>query len=296
MNSVYLSVGGVIVKISSELDFSTGEVLRTFLTAPQCAHCEVTVDADFDSAIHPAQSCGSDLLLDYYREGNICWAVTRPGTRGSALCTVYSHDLSAAAVHLNEKEYPNVIRSVEKILQLFPVRELFTAHGVLMLHASRISSQGRAILFTAPSGTGKTTQANLWRDYAGAELLCNDRTLVRKGDDAPITGGYPVDGSAPVCSAEERPLGAVVVLRQGSENTAARLPVARALSLLMSQTVTDAWNHDELFTQQQLWLDILQTCPAYLLTCTPDRAAVECLHNQLIKDGVLHADFASGRS
>ncbi len=48
----------------------------------------------------------------------------------------------------------------------------------LTFHCSYILHQNRAILFAAPSGTGKSTQAALWEKYRGAEIIIGDRGLL----------------------------------------------------------------------------------------------------------------------
>lgn len=57
--------------------------------------------------------------------------------------------------------------------------------GVLHLHSSFVLHQGKALLFTGPSGIGKTTQAELWRDYQGSMIVNGDACLMRK-----IEGAY----------------------------------------------------------------------------------------------------------
>lgn len=171
---------------------------------------------------------------------------------------------------------------------MLPMREIFLRFGALFLHASQITYQGRGILFTAPSGTGKTTQAKLWQQYRGAEILCNDRTLTRKVDGAWRTYGYPLDGSEPVCSSAVNPLGAVVLLEQGRrENRVERLGPAKALPRLMRQVVLDCWSGEARAEAMELLITLMEDVPVYLLTCTPEEQAVETLEAKLMEDEVI---------
>ena len=180
-----------------------------------------------------------------------------------------------------------MIRRVSKNLQLFPVRQVLAKYQALVLHSSRILTGGKAVIFTAPSQTGKTTQARLWNQYTDAEIVRNDRTLIQKEERTFYTTGYPVDGSDPVYSSRKLLPGAVVVLRQGVENQVERLTIRKALKYLMEQTVADIWNAEEIGILQNLWLDFMEAYPVYLLTCTADRRAVLCMKEQLMKDGVI---------
>lgn len=134
-----------------------------------------------------------------------------------------------------------------------------------------------------PSGIGKTTQAKLWKTFRPAQIICNDRTLIRNGQ----TYGYPVDGSEPVISGETFSLGALVVLEQAPDNQIRQLKPREALLRLMPQVVYDQWNHDAVTAATQQILDLIQQYPVYLLSCTPTQNAVTCLEQQLTKDGVL---------
>ena len=138
-------------------------------------------------------------------------------------------------------------------------------------------------MFTAPSGTGKTTQAKLWKMYREARIVCNDRTLIQGGR----TYGYPVDGSEPMCSGECFPLGAVVLLEQGTENQIRRLNPREAALKLFPQLVISMWNAEARILALDQLIQMMKNCPVYLLKCTPQEAAVQCLEKQLIADGVI---------
>ena len=172
------------------------------------------------------------------------------------------------------------------LLRFLPMRAALQRFGVLFFHGAQVRVNGGGIVFTAPSGTGKSTQSNLWVRERGAKLICNDRTLVRKVNGKWHTYGYPVDGSAPVRSGERNDLLCIVLLRQGEDNQIQRLNGAKGAALLMPQLVIDGWNPHARSAAAEWLLKLVSEIPVYQLSCTRDLRAVECLEQQLYKDGV----------
>lgn len=230
---------------------------------------------------------GEDLLLRYYASGEFRYAVARPGTSGLIVVTVYREDFSKATMYIRKSRLPGMIHSIGKALQLFPMRAFLTYHRAMLLHASEVCYAGHGILFTAPSGTGKTTQARLWRDTLGAAIICNDRTLLFQKEDKVLTSGFPVDGSSPIYSTCQQELGAIIVLSQSSSCTVSRLRPFHALKYLMEQTVSDVWDPVQREKQLSLWMKIVEKYPVYALSCTPDVSAVQCLQQKLLEDKVI---------
>ena len=116
------------------------------------------------------------------------------------------------------------------------IPELFQ-NRIIHLHSSYIIYHDKAILFTGPSGIGKTTQAELWRDYQGAEIINGDVTLIRKWDGRYCAFGAPIHGSSPYCENKSAPIEALIVLQQGTENQIEVLNHFEALSACRKYTV-----------------------------------------------------------
>lgn len=278
-----LQFADVVFHILSEREIELQPHLRAFLvekTKP--ADITVHVSWDWEHATLPeSDKVGEDLLAYYYMEGTKRFCLTRGGPKGAIACACYPADFSEVVCTYNEQTFPMVPNTMEKLMRMLPIQEIFQHFQVLFLHAAQIAFQGKGIVFTAPSGTGKTTQAKLWRHYRGAEIICNDRTLVRKQDGIWHTYGYPIDGSEPVRSEKVNRLCCVVLLRQGSDNTIQRLPPARTISLLMPQVVFHTWSGAARATAMQQLLSLVEDIPVFLLTCTPDERAVETLERKL---------------
>ncbi len=284
----HLSVGGVNIRMVSELPLTVSDGVEHFLASPYDDTVTITVKAlerVFDLSC--AQTIGQDVHFTYYRDSSFLYAVAIPGVDGSVSTAVYTTDFSEATLYINLRAFPELRLTVDFVLQLFPLRQLMFLHQAVVLHSSRVNVNGKAIVFSAPSQTGKSTQAGLWQQYAGAEIVSNDRSILRQETDGFFTYGYPIDGDSPIFDSKRIPLGAVVILAQGKENQVERLSVLSAVHCLTGQTMA-AMPWDQTGNALgQLWLNLAAVYPVYRLTCRPDREAVFCLRERLERDGVI---------
>lgn len=154
-------------------------------------------------------------------------------------------------------------------------------HDCFQLHASVIDWQGRGILFSAPSGTGKSTQAELWRQYAGAEILNGDRAMIRREGNGYCVYGSPYAGTSGIYTNRSVALSAIVVLSQGPENRLERLGPTAAFSRIYSESTVPAWNDAFVDRFSTLLIELVGQIPVYHLTCRPDADAVETLRREL---------------
>lgn len=157
-----------------------------------------------------------------------------------------------------------------------------------VLHAACISAGGKAILFTAPSGTGKSTQAALWEEHAGAETVNGDRILLRRRGDGWYAFGYPCCGSSGICLNRTLPLGAIVVLEQSLENSVLPLPAGKKIRSLAAAMEFYHWDGSEMDMVFDLAAEIAAAVPVVGLRCRPDGDAVETLKHYLTGEEIIH--------
>ena len=176
----------------------------------------------------------------------------------------------------------NLIRSLDNLLDASELELLLTKLGIFSLHSSLVRRrEGDAILFTAPSGTGKSTQAGLWEQFAGAETLNGDRSMIRRVDGVWTAFGSPFAGTSGIYRNEHAPIRALIVLRQAPENTIRRLSLAEAFRAIYSESVLPRWHTEAHQRVISLVTEIVSEVPVYLLACTPDERPVTLLRNTL---------------
>lgn len=155
----------------------------------------------------------------------------------------------------------------------------------LTLHSSAIQVGGKAVVFLAPSGTGKSTQARLWSEHRGARQLNGDKNAIFCRDGSAYAAGLPFCGTSGICENYELKLGALVFLSQAKENVVRRLNGMEALKVLLNNCF-GYWNVPGCMEKMAaIAMEILDKVPVYALACTPDERAVETLEQVLGKEG-----------
>ena len=156
----------------------------------------------------------------------------------------------------------------------------------VILHCSYILCKGKSVLFSAPSETGKSTQARLWSDFYGAEIINDDRAAISVSDDVCHSHGVPFSGTSDICNNLSSRLGAIIVLRQGKQNEISRLNKTEAFFHLYSETTIHQWDKSYVEKASAVLLDVIENTPVYMLTCLPDKDAADLLYQTLIDGGV----------
>ncbi len=175
----------------------------------------------------------------------------------------------------------HLMNYARNIIKLMDLEATLLHFNSIIMHASLIRWHNSAILFSAPSGTGKSTQAELWKKYAEADILNGDRAALRRKNGAWHGYGLPYAGSSGIYKNENAPLRAVVALKQASDNTIQRLSLSEAFRLLYSEIMIHRWDAEFENKATELFLSVLKEIPVYLLSCRPDREAVDILKNEL---------------
>lgn len=160
--------------------------------------------------------------------------------------------------------------------------EMATYRAVLF-HGSAVALDGEVYLFAAPSGTGKSTHARLWREYFGERvtMVNDDKPFLRAESDGKVTVyGSPWDGKHHLNTNIGLPLKAVCVLEQSDTNTIKRLTKKEALYPLYLQIF---WpNTCEAVAEGIMeTLECILKAPIWKLSCDMSREAVRLAYETM---------------
>ncbi|MDO4312487.1 MAG: hypothetical protein Q4C52_05330 [Eubacteriales bacterium] len=212
---------------------------------------------------------------------------------GNRECRILSFHGNAApyAVSVEENEKKNHVWVAEEVasllshdtifVSLLSLEKLMIKNNALILHSAYMCREDRAVLFSAPSETGKSTQADLWEKYRQTRTINGDRSLLIREPDGWYAYGWPVCGSSEICHNETYPIHAIVMLHQAEDNEVIRLNGFSIIQRLMAQITINMWNAEFQTRALDLIEQIALEIPVYELGCNISEEAVQCLERVL---------------
>lgn len=118
------------------------------------------------------------------------------------------------------------------------ITEALFGYDVLLFHGSVVAVDGQGYLFTAKSGTGKSTHTRLWRQLLGdrAVMVNDDKPFLHCTEAGVTVYGTPWNGKHGLSTNMAVPLRAVCILERGTENRIRRIDAKEALFWLLQQS------------------------------------------------------------
>lgn len=205
-----------------------------------------------------------DYLTD--REPEYAVTVTREDLcREQALL-----DMEADEEGLKRRKFPEPF--LERSVIQRRVAERLADRDVVLMHGSTVAVDGRAYLFTAPCGTGKSTHTRLWREVFGerAVMVNDDKPFLRFTEDEVLAYGSPWSGKHGLGSNVCFPLKGICILSRGQENVIRRALPETVLAFLMHQC----------FPAEQA-VQIAERVPVWEMVCNKDADAAVVSHSAM---------------
>ncbi len=116
--------------------------------------------------------------------------------------------------------------------------------GIYAIHSSSILYKDRAWLFSAPSGTGKSTLSGYWQALFQVPVINGDLNLVSIDNSKPTVWGLPWCGTSGIYSSEKYPLGGITLLKQHSQNLVHDISKADQQLSIAQRLISPAWTEE----------------------------------------------------
>ena len=164
------------------------------------------------------------------------------------------------------------------------IEEYMLGNHALVLHSASIICQDQAILFTAPSGTGKSTHADLWHKiYPNIRDINGDRTTLQYDGQNWLACGFPIFGSSYICEQLACPIRAIIILEQCPHNYIEQLSSIQKISLLYSQITVPSFSEICVDTAMQYIEELISQIEVIRYHCNMEEEASTLLHDYLFK-------------
>ena len=160
-------------------------------------------------------------------------------------------------------------------------RQLLNYDG-LLLHSSAVMMDGEAYLFSAPSGTGKSTHTQLWLQVFGdrAKILNDDKPAMRLENGVWYAYGTPWSGKYDYSVNTKVPLAGICILSRGDENRILPYGGAKAIHDILTQTIRSS-DADAMIKLLELLDQLVTAVPVWKMECTPDPEAARVAYRAM---------------
>lgn len=176
---------------------------------------------------------------------------------------------------------------LETLALLRKISDVLPNHQRFLIHGASISYEGKAYLFTAPSGTGKSTHIRLWKKHLGdkVKIVNGDKPFVSLDKDSdgtihPLIYGTPWAGKERWQRNCSEPLKGICFVQRGTLNTIRKMQPEECVSVLFRQVYLPE-DEDAVGRTLELVDLLVKNVSLYMLTCDMSEDAVRCSFEKL---------------
>ena len=237
-----MQIAGHTAKVTSLFE-STPQYFKAYLTE-DAPEFSVTVSRE-DIAFEQA-----DLLAEAYRDGFKPRVFTDPFLERQAIQRAFA--------------------------------EFLFDYDTLLLHGSALAVDGQGYLFTAHSGTGKSTHTRYWQQLFGSRMVIinDDKPFVTLSSGGVILHGSPWSGKHGLDSNISVPLRGICLLERGSENRIERITAADIFPMLQKQSYCPT-DDKRATVFPALIQKLTNIVPAWRMTCIKDPSAAQMAYDAM---------------
>lgn len=283
----YFKIANVIIQIETDIPIDWSKTICTFMI-PQPNEIDEYYHISFKDKLWPeGVIIYRDERLIVFRNGKYedrlyyLFGNTEP-------YMLYKETDLGKKIYLNKHFYRIFIKSdVYCIFNALAFEKVLIEHNGTILHCSYIVIHNKAILFSGPSLSGKSTQARLWNKYLESDIINSDRAIIQKESNQYVARGIPIDGSSDICKNITSPICAIIFIHPSEQNVIRVLNLNSSTKKLISETTINYFNNDFVNKALNQLLDIARSIPIYESWCTKDQEAVFCIETKLKEDGLL---------
>ena len=142
--------------------------------------------------------------------------------------------------------------------------------NIILFHGSVVSVDSVGYLFTAKSGTGKSTHTRYWCEYFKdrALMINDDKPLIEIKDDCVFVYGTPWDGKHRLSNNTKVKLKSICILNRGDTNCITKVNSSDVYSILLQQVNRPIGDIDGMHKTLNLIDKLCKRVEFYSMNCT----------------------------
>ena len=219
-----------------------------------------------------------DLCRDYLCDGEIDFevSISEKDIDEEIERAIKTDEIEGLPPRRHKREYCEELAAYRMIAEKMPDYDTFLFHG------SVICVDNEAYIFTAKSGTGKSTHAGLWRQLLGdrAIMVNDDKPFIRIADDEVIVYGTPYDGKHHLSNNIAVPVKAVSIVNRSLENHIEKADYKDAYPMFIQQTYRPS-DPVRMAKTMDLVSKFINKVAVYHLYCNMDIEAAEIAYQTM---------------
>ena len=196
-------------------------------------------------------------------------------SKNTMKCIIYHNTLNLDDLETAREEVFHTIRQVF----LYKAQQ----HNMFVIHSASILYKEKAWLFSAPSGTGKSTHASLWNDLYHTPCINGDLNLLAITDTNVEVRGIPWCGTSGISDNKTYPLGGIIFLKQHPTDTIQPLTQAEKILYTMQRFISPAWTKKMVCKNLDAADFISKHTMITRLLCTKQPSSVQLIHAEIDK-------------
>lgn len=197
---------------------------------------------------------------------------------------VFKMNLSIEKIKHLQQNYPHL--SEDDIEYIF-LGQIFyryiLKHDGILLHSSCVVKDNQAYLFSAPSGTGKSTHTSLWlNEFNDAYILNDDKPAIIYKDNILYAAGTPFSGKHDISKNLLVPIGGICFLERSTNNWIKEIDSKQAIFEILNQTERVPYEEDMNLILGHIE-NIVNNTTIYKMGCNISKEAVYTSYNKMNK-------------
>lgn len=276
-----ISIGGVVIAIISDSNkkLYLDNIYKRFVTNTKPDAFLRVWERDTPHCSLGKKVFDSGDFLSIYRSGEkiiMCFHIPNTAAPFPYRMVLNPHfksvDLYAEPIEHTQNHYFHPLQ--RPLVELLMMNFLSQGLGV-MLHACGIDDNGRGIIFTGPSGSGKSSLANLWKGKDGVTILNDEHIIIRKMEERFWIYGTPWPGDAQLFSQGMCPLEKIFFIEHAKENAAVHKKGVDAVTPLLLQSFPQFWDISGMQFTVSFLAELIREIPCYKLCFVPNESVVD---------------------